>query len=65
MEPVKYAIYQVINTKCVECKDFTFCKLPGYYYELKNPTEKDLSNLKKCIFFKKQQSGIKYVQTWI
>lgn len=65
MDPVKYALYQVINTKCVECKDFSFCKLPFYYHKLEKPTVKDLINLKNCIFFKKQKSGIKYIQNWI
>lgn len=65
MKPVKKAIYKEINIKCVKCKDFSFCKLPLYYHELEEPTIKDLINLKNCIFFKKQQSGIKYVQNWI
>lgn len=65
MDPVKYAIYQVINTKCVECKDFSFCKLPEYYHKIEQPNIKDLINLKKCLFYKKQQSAIQYIQTWI
>ena len=55
METVKYALYQEINTKCVVCKDFSFCKLPFYFHELEKPTIKDLINLKNCIYFKKQQ----------
>ena len=65
MDPVKYAIYQEINKKCAVCSDFSFCKLPEFYHKLENPDIKDLLNIKKCLFYKKQQSAIQYVQTWI
>ena len=65
MDPVKYVLYKIINKKCTECKDFSFCKLPFYYNKLEEPTIKDLLNLKRCLFFKKQQSLIQYVQSRI
>ncbi len=65
MDPVKYAIYHEINKKCGVCSDFSFCKLPEYYHKLENPDIKDLLNIKKCLFFKKDKITLKIENSWL
>ncbi|MDW5298737.1 MAG: hypothetical protein SA378_01145 [Sedimentibacter sp.] len=60
VNPLKYSINYMLNLKCQNCQDKTFCKLQEYYKKLENPTIQDLENLTKCLYYKKQEISIKY-----
>jgi len=60
MSPIKFAINQILEKKCLNCKDVSFCKLIYYYQKIDNPTIKHLENLTKCIYYKKNIVTTKY-----
>lgn len=51
--PIKQAINNMLVKKCSNCNDKTFCKLQTYYKNIEKPTIKDLENLTKCLYYKK------------
>jgi len=53
MHPIKFAINQILEKKCINCKDVSFCKLRYYYQNIENPTMIQYENLRKCIYYKK------------
>ncbi len=55
MNYIKYTIDYLLNFKCLTCQDKSFCKLKKYYHQMENPTAKDIENLSKCLFYKKQK----------
>lgn len=54
MSPRKYTINFLLNLKCKNCQDTTFCKLQDFYKIIENPTQKDIKNLTDCIFYNKK-----------
>ncbi len=67
VNPIKFSIDYIINLKCQNCQDKTFCKLQEYYQKLENPTIKDLEKLTKCLFYKKETNKVNStirVQQW-
>ncbi len=67
VNPIKYSIDYIINLKCQNCQDKTFCKLQNYYKALENPKVTDLEKLTKCLFYKKETKKVNStirVQQW-
>ncbi|MEM1804429.1 MAG: hypothetical protein QXI77_00330 [Nanopusillaceae archaeon] len=54
MNPIKKSIIFLLKIKCEICQDKSFCKVKQYYSKMDNPTVKDLQNLNKCLFYKKE-----------
>lgn len=54
MNPKKYTINFLLEMKCKNCQDHSFCKLQTYYNLIENPTSLDIKRLNECIFYKKR-----------
>lgn len=59
MNLIKLSINQIMQKKCLNCKDKSICKLKTYYESTENLTIKDLEKITGCIFYKKQLPSVK------
>ena len=47
-------INYVINYKCKNCQDYTFCKMPEMVRKIEKKDIKILNYISRCLFYKKK-----------
>ena len=53
-ESIKRQINYLINFRCANCQDGTFCKIPAMVKSIENPDLKTMNYISRCLFYKKK-----------
>lgn len=55
ISPIKFIINHLLENKCSNCKDISFCKLRELYKKVNEPDIQQLKHLENCLYFRKKQ----------